>query len=146
MPPASVLFIDEPDLHFHQSIIDSFFTSLVASRKDCFFVFATHNISLPTAHPESKVVVVESCEWAGDVSSRFDAKLIDTNTPIPSKIRKDILGGRKKMLFVEGEEWSLDARLYNKIYPGIQVVPKKGCNRVDKTVVGLRESEDIHNV
>ena len=146
LPAGSVLLIDEPDLHFHQSIIDSFFSALVASRENCFFVFSTHNLSLPAAHPESKTIVVRSCEWTGNAPSRFDANLIDSKTPIPENVRQDILGGRKKMLFVEGEEWSLDTRLYSKIYPEVQVVPKKGCNRVDKTVVGLRESEDIHNV
>ena len=37
LPPGGVLLVDEPDLHLHQSIINPFFSALIASRKDCFF-------------------------------------------------------------------------------------------------------------
>ena len=145
LPPEAVLLIDEPDLHFHQSIINPFFSALVASRKDCFFVFSTHNLSFPSAHPDSKVVIVRSCEWVLDTPYRFDIELLGPETPIPESVSQDILGARGKILYVEGQEGSLDARLYKILFPGFTVIPKGGYSTVDKSVRGLRESESLHH-
>lgn len=145
LPSEAVLLIDEPDLHFHQSIINPFFSALVESRKDCFFVFSTHNLSFPSAHPDSKVVIVRSCEWIQDAPSRFDVEILGPETPIPEYMRQDILGARGKILYVEGQEGSLDARLYKILFPGFTVIPKGGYSTVDKSVRGLRESESLHH-
>ncbi len=146
LPPDSVLLIDEPDLHFHQSIIAPFFSALVASRKDCFFVFSTHDTTFPSAYPDSDVVIVQSCKWVQDLPTRFDALHLDANAPIPEYVKRDILGARKKVLYVEGKEWSLDFPLYKKLFPKFTVIPKEGYSLVDKSVRGMRESEELHRV
>ena len=142
MRPGSVLLIDEPEIHLHQSIIEPFLSALIASRKDCFFVFSTHNIALPSARSDSKVIIVRSCEWAGDAPSRFDAKLLEPDTPIPEDIREYILGAREKILFVEG---SLDTHLYKRLFPEFRVIPQGGISNVYKAVKGVRETAHLHH-
>ena len=145
MLPGTVLLIDEPDLHLHQSIIDPFFSALIASRKDCFFVFSTHNLSFPSAHPNSNVIIVHSCDWVGNAPSRFDVELLAPEAPVPEGVRQDILGARGNILFVEGNEESLDARLYRWLFPEFTVIPKGGYSQVVETVRGLCESRSLHH-
>ena len=55
-----------------------------------------------------------------------------------------ILGGRKRILFVEGTAQSLDRCLYEVIYPGFTVHPVGGCSEVIQAVKGLRKSSVNH--
>jgi hypothetical protein len=54
------------------------------------------------------------------------------------------LGNRRKMLFVEGNESSLDKPLYTLIFPDVSVIPKASSRDVETTVKGLRGSADLH--
>ena len=60
-------------------------------------------------------------------------------------MKGDILGSRRKIVFVEGTAQSLDAPLYSLLFPQISIVPKKGgCREVEYAVRGLRGAGDIH--
>ena len=144
--PGTVLLIDEPERHLHRSIIEPFLSALFRECKDCFFVVSTHEIELPLANPESQVLMVRSCRWKDDKPSAWDAKLLKANSGLPEDLKRAILGSRKKILFVEGESQSLDAKLYKVLFPDISVVPKGGCGQVQEAVSGLRDSQDIHHV
>ncbi|MDE0091932.1 MAG: AAA family ATPase [Oligoflexia bacterium] len=144
--PGEVLLIDEPDLHLHQSIINPFFSALVASRKDCFFVFSTHNISLVSAFPGSKVIGLRSNEWSADEPTRFDAKLIGPESPMPDYLKYDILGPKKKILYVEGAEGSWDCKLYRLLFPDFLVIGREGWATVEKSVKGLQQVADIYHI
>ena len=63
---------------------------------------------------------------------------------IPDDVKQDILGARGKILYIEGTEGSLDAPLYRELFPEFTVVPKGGHSSVDKSVKGMRASEDLH--
>ena len=144
--PRTVLLIDEPERHLHRSIIEPFLSALFKERKDCFFVVSTHEIELPLASPESQVLAVQSCLWEGDKPSAWNIKLLEANSDFPEDLKQAILGSRKKILFVEGEPQSLDARLYEALFPNILVVPKGGCGEVISAVKGMKNSENLHQV
>ena len=65
---------------------------------------------------------------------------------MPEDLKRDILGARRTILFVEGTASSLDLPLYSTLFPGLSVIPKRGCNDVKKAVKGLRESREHHRV
>ena len=144
--PGTVLLIDEPERHLHRSIIELFLSALFKKRKDCFFVVSTHEIELPLANPESQVLMLRSCLWKDDKPSAWDAELLEANSGLPEDLKRDILGSRKKILFVEGESQSLDARLYEVLFPDVSVVPKGGCREVIGAVKNLRDSKNLHHV
>ena len=146
LPEKSALLIDEPDLHLHQSIIDPFFKALVKSRKDCLFVFSTHNTNLPAVFPDSKTIIVRSCSWIQDSTSRFDIEVLDPKDSIPEDVKQDILGARRQVLYVEGSESSLDMPLYRILYPMFSVVPKGNYSAVADSVKVLQKSYDIHHI
>ena len=144
--PGTVLLIDEPERHLHRSIIEPFLSALFECRRDCVFVISTHEIALPVANPEARVLMVRSCQWAGTTASAWDVKVLEAHTDLPEDLKLAIWGSREKILFVEGESHSLDLPLYNALFPGLSVVPKGSCTDVERAVKGLRSSYALHHV
>ena len=144
--PGTVLLIDEPERHLHRSIMEPLLSALFAQREDCVFIVSTHEVALPMANPEAAVLVVRSCQWAGDTADAWDARLIEKDANLPEDIKRAILGSRERILFVEGQPQSLDVKLYSTLFPDISVVPVGGCDDVVKAVEGMRNSSELHDV
>ena len=145
---GTVFLIDEPERHLHRSIIQPFLSALFDLRKDdCIFIIATHEIDLPVVNPDAQVLMLRSCQWEGDQCVAWGAEVLKSNTQLPEELKRAILGSRKRILFVEGDSYnSLDFPLYTALFPDISVIPKGSCEEVQKTVLGLRGSSDIHDV
>ena len=145
--PGTILLIDEPERHLHRSIIEPFLSALFQRRRDCAFVVSTHEIALPVAHPEARTLLMSSCTWNGTRATAWDVELLEANADLPEDLKRAILGSRKRILFVEGDDsGSLDLPLYIALYPGISIVPKGSCADVLRAVSGLRRSENLHHV
>ena len=144
--PGTWFLIDEPERHLHRSIIEPFLSALFALRADCAFIISTHEIALPVANPEARVLMLRSCQWQDDRCEAWDVEVLEPDTPLPEDLKLAILGSRKRILFVEGRSSSLDYQLYTALFPGISVVPKGSCEEVQKAVLGLLESRDKHHV
>ena len=145
----SVLLIDEPERHLNRGITVPFLSALFAERPDCIFVVATHDIELPMSNPDAQTLLVRSCKWleTHDTSRRgpyvWDASLLKKEQGIPESIKREILGSRKKILFVEGKA---DFALYAALFPGVSVRSMGGRNGVRNAVSGVRNSEAHHHV
>ncbi len=145
--PATVFLIDEPERHLHRAIIVPFLSALFNQRKDCSFVVSTHEIALPVANPDARILKVRSCTWNGDIAKAWDVEVLEPNTELPEELKLAILGARERILFVEGGSSSLDLPFYSALFPRLSVVPKGNCIDVERAVIGLREpSCDLHHV
>ena len=145
--PGTVFLIDEPERHLHRAIIQPFLSALFALRSgDCAFIIATHEIALPVASPEARVLMLRSCQWNNDNPTAWDAELLEPNSELPPELKLAILGSRKRILFVEGKPNSLDISLYSVLFPTLSVVPMGSCEKVQKAVLGLRGVQEIHDV
>ena len=136
--PGTVLLIDEPERHLHRSIIEPFLSALFECRKDCAFVVSTHEIALPAANPEARVLMVRSCGWEGETPKAWDVEVLGQDDGLPDELKFAILGARKRILFVEGTERSLDSSLYRALFPGFSVIPRGNCRDVREAVRGLQ--------
>ena len=143
---GTVLLIDEPERHLHRSIIEPFLSALFGQRDDCTFIISTHEIALPIAKPTARVVMLRSCNWQGDQAIEWDAKVLEPGVGLPEDLKRDILGARRRILFVEGTPNSLDLALYGALFTGLSVIPKGNCDEVIKAVKGLRGSYEHHQV
>ena len=143
---GTILLIDEPERHLHRSIIEPFLSALFAKRADCAFVISTHEIALPIGNPTANVVILRSCEWNGNQPRAWDAEVLESGAALPEDLRRDILGARRRILFVEGTASSLDLPLYTTLFPELSVIPKGSCNEVARAVKGLRSSQEHHHV
>ena len=76
---GTVFLIDEPERHLHRSIIEPFLSALFELRRDdCTFVISTHEVMLPVANPDAKVLMLRSCQWKGDQCVAWDADVLES--------------------------------------------------------------------
>lgn len=144
--PGTVFLIDEPERHLHRSIIEPFLSALFSQRQDCMFVISTHEIALPIANPMAQIVMLSSCSWNGNTPKEWDADLLEPSEHLPEDLKRDILGSRQRILFIEGTVNSLDLPLYGALFPELSVIPKGSCEDVIRAVKGLRSSCKHHHV
>ncbi|MEJ7558644.1 MAG: DUF4435 domain-containing protein [Pedobacter sp.] len=143
-PAGTIFIIDEPERHLHRSIISPLLTSLFQKRPDCSFVISTHDITLPVDQTSASVLLVRGCEWQGNTIKSWNIDLIEDTSLIPDNIKLDILGAKQKMLFVEGDNKSLDKQIYQLIYPEVSVISMNDSSSVEKAVTGIRKTSDLH--
>lgn len=141
--PGTLLLIDEPELHLHRSIITPLLSSLFVQRSDCAFVISTHEVGFPPDFPSSPVLLLRDCRFDGGNASAWDVAKVLIGS-VREEVMRDIMGARRKILFVEGSESSLDKRLYSAAFPGVTVIPKRGWSEVERATLGVRDATDTH--
>lgn len=144
-PGATIFVIDEPELHLHRSIVVPLIASLLKERPDCAFVISTHELELPSNGTEGMVVLVRGCTWINDVPQSWDVDVVSTIQAIPEDLRIDLLGSRRKILFVEGSGTSLDQPFYALLFPNASVRAKDAARDVRHAVKALRSIESVHH-
>ena len=76
--------------------------------------------------------------------SGWDLEDVDSGEKLPESARIAILGGRRDLLFVEGDDHSLDKRLYEILFPELTLFAAGGADQVIRAVTGLRDSAEHH--
>lgn len=140
----TILLIDEPERHLHRSIISPLLTMLFSRRNDCAFVVSTHDVMLPLDNPRARALLVRGCTYQNAQVISWDADLVATDTEIDEQLKQDVLGNRRKLLFVEGTEQSLDKPLYSLLFPQVSVIPKASCREVEHSVSSIRDAQNLH--
>jgi len=142
--PGTLILIDEPERHLHRSIISPLLKLLFDRRKDCAFIVSTHELMLPLDTPSASTLLVRGCEYRSRQVLGWSADLIPPGVAIDDELKRDLLGGRRKIIFVEGAAQSRDVPLYSLLFPNVSVTPKMGCRDVENAVRGLRACADAH--
>jgi ABC-type lipoprotein export system ATPase subunit len=142
----SVLVIDEPERHLHRAISAALIESVIASRPDCHFVILTHDLDLASQlDPTISVLyLLSDCTWSGPHATGWRLDQVHLNDDLPDQARKAILGGRRQILFVEGDYESLDSKLYGILFPGWTLVASGSCEQVIRSVDGLAANSSLH--
>lgn len=141
---GSLILMDEPERHLHRSIISPLLTHLFSRRNDCAFVVSTHEALLPVDNRGSKTLLVRGCKYSGKTPTGWQVDVVNSSDGIPEDIKLDIYGSRRKLLFVEGTEESLDKPLYGILFPDVTILPKGNCREVERSTIGVRNSEAHH--
>ena len=141
--PGTLVLIDEPERHLHRSIGAPLLKLLFEKRPDCAFVISTHDVDLPTAVPGARTLLVRDCALSDSSPTAWDIDELPPSSDLDETLKRDILGARRILLFVEGEEHSLDKPLYSLLFPGATVVAKGSCRDVEHAVSGVRGAAKI---
>lgn len=144
VPSGTLLLIDEPERHLHRSIVSPLLSLLLKERTDCAFVVSTHEPLLPVDNPKSKVLLTRGCIYEGDSVISYDLDLLESTDAIDDDLKRTILGERRKIVFVEGVEHSLDKPLYSLLFPNASIVAKANCREVESAVVGIKGAAQLH--
>lgn len=140
-PPNSIIIIDEPEMHIHSSLIKSLFDLIEAERPDCSIIYLTHNIDFAFTRQNAKKVWAKSFE-----NNVWDYEILDENLPIPEQLYLDVLGSRKPIIFLEGDDSSIDYELYEQVYTDKTLKPVGSCERVVQVVKAFRSEQGFHHI
>ena len=145
-PRSSIFLIDEPELHLHPAIVVPLLKALIAERPDCGFIVCTHELDLPASAPESSVLLIRGSTWQHGAIRSWQIDLIENPEEVPEWLRIDLIGSRRKILFIEGTSTSLDQPLYSLLFPSVSVRSRENCREVMRAVEGLRGVDSLHRV
>lgn len=140
-PQNSIIIIDEPEMHIHSSLIKPFFDLVEAERTDCSFIYLTHNIDFAFTRQNATKIWAKSYE-----DNVWDYEILDENLPIPEQLYLDVLGSRKPIIFLEGDNSSIDYELYEHVYVDKTLKPIGSCEKVVQIVKSFREQENFHHI
>ena len=139
IPENKTLVIDEPEIHLHGTIMNKLWESLEEYRSDCLFIYITHDTNFAASHKNSEKIWIKNYD-----GENWDLEKIISNE-LPEKLLFDILGSRKNILFVEGEESSFDTQLYSILYPDYFIIPCGSCMQVIMRTKSFNSTKNIHN-
>lgn len=101
-------------------------------------------MTLPLDSPRARTILLRECNFVPSAGQTWDFDLVPDSLHIDDSLKRDILGGRQILLFVEGNEGSLDKLLYSRLFPQVSVIPKSTCGDVERAVRGIRGAKEFH--
>ncbi len=140
----AVIFVDDPESFIHPSIMHTLWNVIEEMRPDCTFVYSTHDVDFASSRVDNK------CVWVKDFNPEqetWDYEVLNSSNNLSDSLYIDLLGTRKPVLFVEGdEEHSIDSRLYSLVFPEYTVKPLGSCNKVIESVRSFNDLEGLHHL
>lgn len=140
VPHNKTLIIDEPEIHLHRSIMNRLWTELEKKRSDCLFIYITHDTQFAASHTHAQKIWVKNYN-----GSKWNLEIISISQ-LPEQLLLDIMGNRKKVIFVEGTTDSYDTKLYSEIFKNYYIVPCGGCSTVISRTKAMRSTPQLHDI
>ncbi|KYL33650.1 MULTISPECIES: DUF4435 domain-containing protein [Pseudoalteromonas] len=140
-PKDGIIVIDEPELHLHKSVQAPLWDAIEKLRQDCLFVYLTHDVDFAAAKEAAKTIWLKSFD-----GQKWDWELINEDENLPNELLIEVLGSRKPVVFVEGENGSFDSSLYRELLPNFLVIPRGSCTQVIQSVKALKANSQIHHL
>ncbi|MDR1911489.1 MAG: DUF4435 domain-containing protein [Helicobacteraceae bacterium] len=142
VPENKTVIIDEPEIHLHRSIMNRLWTEIEKERKDCFFIYITHDTQFAANHKDTDKIWVKSFDGTNWILEKMDKQ----ENGLPEQLLLDIMGNRKKVLFIEGTADSYDSKLYSEIYKDYYIVPCGGCSSVITRTKAMKNTPQLHDL
>jgi hypothetical protein len=140
-PIGGILIVDEPELHLHKSIQSTLWDKIEAERRDCLFVYLTHDLDFAASRVTATKVCLRSFN-----GQTWDWYVVPDNSEIPEDILLEIAGSRKPVIFIEGDRSSLDYFLYPKVFSNFTIIPAGGCDSVIHATRSFSVLKDLHRL
>ncbi|OOX22093.1 hypothetical protein Xbuh_21215 [Xanthomonas axonopodis pv. bauhiniae] len=140
-PSNGIVVIDEPELHLHKSVQAPLWAEVEKLRPDCLFVYLTHDVDFAASQEGAQKVWLKSFDGAA-----WDWEVIRDDGSLPNDLLVEVLGSRKPVVFVEGENGSHDVSLYREVLPNFLVIPRGSCAQVIQSVKALRANTQLHHL
>lgn len=141
-PVNSIIIIDEPEMHIHKSLIKTLFDLIEIERPDCSFIYLTHDIDFAFTRQNAIKIWSKSYEH----NNIWDYDFLDENMPIPEQLYLEVLGSRKPVIFIEGDNSSIDYEIYEQVYFDYTLKPLGGCEKVIQSVKSFNEQNAFHHI
>lgn len=126
---SSLIIVDEPEMHLHKAILNKLWDILEEKRKDCMFIYLTHDIDFASTRIANKRWLKSYSSSTSGIFENWEIELI-ADSEIPEALLMKILGSRKKVLFCEGKQGSLDRQIIELLFPNFTITPLASCKDV----------------
>lgn len=140
-PENCLIIIDEPELHLHRSIQKNLWDAIEVERKDCQFIYITHDLTFAEERTAASKIWLKS-----STKDSFDWIKIEPISGIPEDLYLEVLGSRQPVVLTEGTYDSIDYDVYNAVYSGFLIKPIGGCTAVVQASKAFREVTSVHHL
>ncbi|HHX8715864.1 DUF4435 domain-containing protein [Vibrio alginolyticus] len=140
-PKASLLVVDEPELHLHSILAQQFWTMIEDVRPDCRFIYITHDLQFAASRANPKYIVVNQPDHfevleKSELPQDLFLKILGTNT---------FSLNASKVVFIEGKKTgSPDQRFYKQWFhnegDSLLVVSVESCESVIKHTIAFNNN------
>lgn len=141
VPNDGWLIVDEPELHLHKSIQAELWDALEAERSDLAFVYLTHDLDFATSRAGAPKVCLKAYDGIN-----WEWYVAPDDSEIPEDVFLQIIGSRKPVLFVEGDETSLDYFFLRHAYEDASVMPAGSCEHVIHATATFETFKPLHGL
>lgn len=142
--PDAVIIVDDPEVFIHHSTMVTLWNSIEEMRPDCTFIYNTHDVEFASSRVDNQCIWVKAFDPAAHT---WDYEVMPTSQDLDEALYFDILGSRKPVLFIEGDEvHSIDSKLYPLIFPEYVVKPMGSCNKVIEVVRSFGDLHKFHHI
>lgn len=142
--PDAIIFVDDPEIYIHHSIMQALWNVIEEMRPDCTFVYNTHDIDFVSSRTENVCVWVRNFDYS---HKAWDYEIVDAGGTLSEQLYFDLLGSRKPILFVEGDaSHSIDSKLYSLVFTEYTVKPLGSCNKVIEATRAFNDLQDFHHL
>lgn len=140
-PQDSIFIIDEPEIHLHRAILAHLWDKIEEARPDCTFIYITHDLDFAATRTGARKIWLKEFdgnEWIWEE--------VAAGPGLPDALLFQVLGSRRPLLFVEGDETSYDSAIYTALYPKEMVVPRQSCEKVVEATKSMSGLSALHNL
>ena len=130
-PRNGVIFVDNPEMFLHPTLMSSLWNRLQAERADCSFCYTTHDTEFAASRNGAPAIWVRDCDPSIEAWELY----------------MTLAGARKPVLFIEGDsQRSIDAKLYPLIFPDYTVRSLGSCNKVIESTRTFNDLASFHKL
>lgn len=141
-PKNALIIFDEPEMHIHKSLIKKLFDLIEKEREDCAFIYLTHDIDFAFSREDAVKIWTKSYNG----NDTWDYEILEKVSPIPEQLYLEILGSRRPIIFLEGEDSSIDYKIYEYIYTDYTLKPLGSCEKVIQSVKAFNDQSSFHHI
>jgi energy-coupling factor transporter ATP-binding protein EcfA2 len=140
-PKDGIIIVDEPELHLHKSVQYLLWSEVERLRSDCLFIYLTHDIDFAASQEGAERIWLKGFD-----GQNWDWEIIYPDNELPQDLLLQVLGNRRPVIFVEGDNGSYDVSLYRSILKDFLVIPRGSCTNVIQTVKAFQANSQFHNL
>lgn len=140
VPHDQLVIIDEPELHIHKAVQARLWDAIETARPDIGFIYITHDLDFASSRSKANKYWIEKYD-----GSTWSIHSLPTDEGISERVMMEVLGSRKKILFVEGDQGSLDEKLYQIAYPTWHIKSVGSCEKVIQATKGFNALKELHH-
>lgn len=122
-------------------LIKHLFDLIEAERPDCAFIYLTHSIDFAFSRQNAVKIWAKSYE-----DEKWDYEILSDEMPIPEQLYLEILGSRLPVIFIEGDNSSIDYEIYSQVFTDYTLKPVNSCIKVIQIAKSFNDAFEVHHI